>query len=140
MKLLFDTNVFLEVVFNQPNVAEPQRALAATGHERFITVFSLHSIGLLMLRHRLGARWPLFLNDMIRSGLVKVLTLTDDELATVADIAQQFSLDFDDAYQYVAAETYNLTLVSFDKDFDRTPRGRQKPKAIVSVPINNSIS
>jgi hypothetical protein len=40
------------------------------------------------------------------------------------------NLDFDDAYQYSAAEKYNLTIVSFDSDFDRTPRGRKTPAEI----------
>ena len=37
------------------------------------------------------------------------------------------TLDFDDAVQYVAAERDDLTLVSLDADFDRTPRGRKTP-------------
>lgn len=40
------------------------------------------------------------------------------------------NLDFDDAYQYVAAEKYTLTLVSFDADFDRTERGKKTPGEI----------
>jgi len=44
---------------------------------------------------------------------------------------QRFHLDFDDAYQYVAAEKYDLTLVSFDADFDRTPRGRRTPGEMI---------
>jgi len=39
-------------------------------------------------------------------------------------------LDFDDAYQYTAAAEYNLALVSFDSDFERTPRGRLTPADI----------
>lgn len=41
-----------------------------------------------------------------------------------------FHLDFDDAYQYVVAEKFNLTLVSFDTDFDRTDRKRMVPAEI----------
>nr|HID14904.1 PIN domain-containing protein [Anaerolineae bacterium] len=44
-----------------------------------------------------------------------------------------FRLDFDDAYQYVAAEEYGLTLVSFDTDFDRTERGRKTPAQVLSA-------
>jgi len=43
---------------------------------------------------------------------------------------KQFGLDFDDAYQYTAAEKYNLTLLSFDTDFDRTARGRKTPATV----------
>jgi hypothetical protein len=45
-----------------------------------------------------------------------------------------FNLDFDDAYQYVAAEKHDLTLVSFDADFDRTDRGRKTPADILGEP------
>jgi len=43
-------------------------------------------------------------------------------------VMEQFNLDFDDAYHYVAARKYNLILVSFDSDFDRTPFGKKEPR------------
>jgi uncharacterized protein len=43
----------------------------------------------------------------------------------------RFGLDFDDAYQYAIAGRYGLTIVSFDKDFDRTTKGRKEPAEIV---------
>ncbi|MBC7343880.1 MAG: PIN domain-containing protein [Clostridia bacterium] len=45
--------------------------------------------------------------------------------------AQQFGLDFDDAYQYAVAAHYKLTIVSFDSDFDRTERGRKTPRELL---------
>ena len=42
-------------------------------------------------------------------------------------VSRRFGLGFDDAYQYVAAERCGLTIVSFDRDFDRTERGRKTP-------------
>jgi predicted nucleic acid-binding protein len=45
-------------------------------------------------------------------------------------VRRKFGLDFDDAYQYLAAVKYNLTLVSFDSDFDRTERGRRTPAEV----------
>ena len=45
----------------------------------------------------------------------------------------QFDLDFDDAYHYVAAEKYGLTIVSLDRDFDQTERGRKTPDEVLSV-------
>ncbi len=44
-----------------------------------------------------------------------------------------FSLDFDDAYQDVAAEKYGLALVSFDSDFDRTARGKKTPAEVLAT-------
>jgi predicted nucleic acid-binding protein len=43
---------------------------------------------------------------------------------------QRFHLDFDDAYQYVAAERYGLTIISLDADLDRTERGRRTPDQV----------
>ncbi len=54
-------------------------------------------------------------------------TLLAKDMEAVISMAQKFSLDFDDAYQYVAAEQYGLTIVSFDSDFDRTEKGRTTP-------------
>jgi len=45
--------------------------------------------------------------------------------------AQQYNLDFDDAYQYIQAEKHQLQLISFDKDFDNTKIGRKEPSEIV---------
>ena len=38
---------------------------------------------------------------------------------------RKFSLDFDDVYQYVAAERHDLLIVTFDSDFDWTERRRK---------------
>ena len=43
----------------------------------------------------------------------------------VINRAKCLGLDFDDAYQYVTLVRYNLTIISFDNDFDRTERGRK---------------
>jgi len=45
-------------------------------------------------------------------------------------VCTKYDLDFDDAYQYVAADANNLKLVSLDHDFDRIPAGRMHPKDI----------
>ncbi|GAI81133.1 unnamed protein product [marine sediment metagenome] len=47
-------------------------------------------------------------------------------------MAKRYSLDFDDAYQYVVAEKNGLTIISFDADFDRTEKGRKTPGEIKS--------
>lgn len=57
----------------------------------------------------------------------KMVRLGSDDFGRIAKVAQQFRLDFDDAYQYVAAEKHDLVIVSFDSDFDRTERRRLMP-------------
>ena len=70
-----------------------------------------------------------FLADMSIGADLTVISIPIQTLGRVADAATVHRLDFDDAYQYVAAELNNLALVSLDADFDRTPRGRLTPAA-----------
>jgi len=56
--------------------------------------------------------------------------LSIEDLHFVEKASKAFNLDFDDAYQYATAEIYNLNLVSFDTDFDKTKRGRLTPEKI----------
>jgi predicted nucleic acid-binding protein len=48
-----------------------------------------------------------------------------------------FQLDFDDALHYATAKKHNFTLVSFDRDFDRTDLARKTPSDILSRYENN---
>ena len=138
MKLLLDTNIFLEVSFNQPQAMNARLLLNSASHELFISSFSLHSVGVQLVRRRSTNHWRRFLNDLILSGQITVLSLSPAELLRVADVIQQFKLDFDDAYQYVTAENNQLTLVSFDSDFDKTQLGRQTPQAINTLTLPNT--
>ncbi len=136
MKLLLDTNVFLEAIHNQPQALSARLLLNDKRHELYLSIFSLHSIGVNLMRKRRAQRWRRFLREMVLSGQVQTLTLPAINLMRIPVMAQQYSLDFDDAYQYLTAEHFLLTLVSFDKDFDHTPRGRQTPQAILQLTNN----
>jgi hypothetical protein len=57
-----------------------------------------------------------------------VISISLDRMEAVIDVAQKFSLDFDDAYQYAVAEEQGLILVSFDADFDRHRRGEKNSR------------
>jgi predicted nucleic acid-binding protein len=53
-------------------------------------------------------------------------------LIDVADNIKKYSLDFDDSYQYTIAEKYDLTLVTFDKDFKALGLKKKTPQEIIS--------
>jgi len=132
MRLLLDTNIFLEVILDQERAKEARTILSKIeGHEFFISDYSLHSIGLLLFRRGQHEVFRQFLEDMILGVGVAVIGLSAQEMKGIIQVAQQFGLDFDDAYQYVVAERYGLTIVSFDADFDRTERGRKTPKDLL---------
>ena len=128
MKLLLDTNIFLEVILDQERANEARTLLSEIeGHEFFISDYSLHSIGLLLFRRGKHEVFRQFLRDMILGVGVAVITLSAQEMESLIEVAQRFNLDFDDAYQYAVAERYGLTIISFDSDFDCTERGRKMP-------------
>ena len=72
--------------------------------------------------------------DTLGTGAIQLARLTSDDMPVVARAASENRLDFDDAYQHVAAEKLGLTIVSFDADFDHTPKGRRTPADVLASP------
>lgn len=77
--------------------------------------------------------WLAFVTDVLENGALRRIALDPSGLREMMVIRQQFRLDFDDAYQYAAAQQHGLTLVSFDSDFDKTFLGRKSPEEILST-------
>ena len=118
---LVDTNVWLEVLLQQERSDEVGELLSkvATDH-LFVTDFTLHSIGVIMTRLNEEGALLRFVDDLFIRGDVGLLRLQPEDMEHLVEISEQFHLDFDDAYQYAAAEKHNLTIVSFDRDFSGT--------------------
>ena len=134
MRLLIDTNIVLEIILEQERAREARSLLSLTEeHVFFLSDFSLHSLGVLLFRRRQQKTYWEIIEDLVFNGGMAVISLSVDEMESVVKVAERFELDFDDAYQYVAAEKHQLALVSFDGDFDRTERGRQTPGAIMGT-------
>jgi len=132
MRLLVDTNIFLEILLEQNRAEEAKDLLRKVDqHDFFISDFSLHSVGLILLRQRKPEVFRQFLTDLISDAGIIQLGLSPSEMEEVIQAAASFRLDFDDAYQYAVAERYGLAIVSFDADFDRTAQGRIQPIAVV---------
>jgi len=128
MRLLLDTNIFLEVILAQEKANEAKEILANSNkHECFISDYSLHSIGLLLFRKKMYDVFREFVKDMITNAGIMIATIYSYETEFVINAAQKFNLDFDDAYQYAVSEKLDLTIISFDSDFDKTERGRKTP-------------
>lgn len=132
MRLFIDTNIFLEIILEQEKAENAKALLLKTeDHEFFISDFSLHSMGLLLFYRKQHLAFQQFLKDMIIDGGIVITSLAVDDMESVVNVSQKYKFDFDDAYQYVVAEKYGLTLVSFDTDFDRTARGRKTSAEII---------
>lgn len=128
MKLLLDTNIFLEIILEQEKEQEARNLLSKENEYEFsVTDFSVHSIGLLLFQQKQHQIFLEFLKDVFIEGRVFIHKLNAEDMKEVVLVAQRFNLDFDDAYQYAVAEKYGLIIISFDADFDRTEQGRKTP-------------
>lgn len=133
MRFLIDTSVFLEILLEQERAEEAKHFLSHPDeYGLFLSDYSLHSIGILLFRKNRYQAFRDFLDDVIFNAGVQLLHLFPEDMGMVIDAASRFRLDFDDAYQYGVATKYNLQIVSFDADFDRTERGRKSPGELVS--------
>lgn len=132
MKALLDTNVFLEIILAQEKAADAKNVLMTSAINEFhVSDYSLHSIGLLLIRRKQHHVFRAFLDDVIVNGALGVLGIYPEEMELVIDASQKYNLDFDDAYQYAVAKKHELELISFDADFQRTDRGFKTPTQLL---------
>ncbi len=131
---LIDTNIILELLLNRERAQEVMNFLKSVGYENIaITKFSLYSIGLILHKMNMDKVFKEFIEDFIKDTEVKIYEIEPVELPKISEFAKKFNLDFDDAYQYAVAEKYDLKIISFDKDFDKTEKGRLTPKEVLKA-------
>ena len=129
---LLDTNILLELLLNQEKADEVERLLREIQPEHLnVSEFSLDSIGVILVRRRMHNVFCKTVNDMLLIGGVRLVRLGPEDMQRLIQVSRRFELDYDDSYQYATAEKYNLILVSFDSDFDKTERGRTTPAEIL---------
>ena len=95
-----------------------------------LTDLSLHSIGIILIKFKKFEVFSRFVRD-IADGNVQILSLNLEDMFSLLEFVKKFNLDFYDAYQYTIAEKYNLQIISFDENFDRTERKRKEPLDIL---------
>jgi len=131
---LVDTNIWLERLLEQERSEEVAKFLNLIPTEKlFITDFSFHSISIILTKLRKFKILTTFIHDVFIKGEVGLISLAPKDVLKIIPVMDKFKLDFDDAYQYVAAEKYDLIIVSFDEDFDITERGRKTPIEILKL-------
>jgi len=125
---LVDTNVWLEVLLEQDKKHDAYKFLTDTDPSYLnITDFTIYSIGIIL--SRLGELDLLekFYEDIIYKSDVNIINLANTDMFKIINFEKKYGLDFDDSYQYVSAKKYNLEIVSFDSDFDKTDIERITP-------------
>lgn len=138
--LLIDTNIFLEILFDQDRHEVCHDFMRAINQELFgqkiyITDFSLHAIQAACRKKNAE-----FIRDLlltIRSEKISVVRSTVDDDMMTNLIRKTFNLDFDDAIQYMAALRTNSKIVTYDKDFDNKEIEATTPEECLRKIIKN---
>ena len=120
MAHLIDTNVFLEILLNDSKSAICSSFISNHRGELYLSDFSINSIG--VVTNRLGkiTQFEIFLRDILPH--VHIARLAEFSYADLVIVIKASGLDFDDAYQLIAAKEYDLTLVTLDKDFRKVEK------------------
>jgi len=113
---LFDTNIFLEILLSQEKASKCKKILSESIHQTTISDFTLHSIGVILFRKNKSDIFNRFTSDVLSK--VDVISLSKESYVKLSHIKGQYSLDFDDAYQYLVAEENGLIIVTMDKHFE----------------------
>jgi hypothetical protein len=129
---LVDTNVWLEILLDQGNseIASRFFNLVPTD-ELFVSDFSIHSIGVILSRLKKFDIFEKFLSDLFINGELEQLSLDAVDLMEVVQNIQKYRLDFDDSYQFSVAQKYDLTIITFDRDFNVDGIKKNTPAEIV---------
>ena len=114
---LLDTNIFLEILLKQERSEYCKKFLHANYDKIFISDFSLHSIAVILFRHKKQKIFEDFLNDVLTK--IRILNLPATEYLSMMKSSKENDLDFDDLYQYVVAKYYDMQIVTMDSDFKK---------------------
>ncbi|MBM4250328.1 MAG: type II toxin-antitoxin system VapC family toxin [Euryarchaeota archaeon] len=130
---LLDTNILLELLLGREKAEDADRFLQSVpASELHISEFSLYSLGIFLSQRRMAETFLDMVDDLIIRGRITVIRLLPEDMRNLIAACDRYGLDFDDAYQYVMAERYGLTLVSLDAHFDKTERGRRTPGDLIA--------
>ena len=133
---LLDTNILLELLLKREHAAAVIQFLQAPEITCSISDFSFHSIGLHLFNKDKKDLYLRFAKDMFKPGGLRITSLLPEYLPDLAHASDSYGLDFDDAYQYALARSQNLTLISYDNDFNKTPEKRITPEKILRLNIS----
>lgn len=132
VRYLVDTNVWLERLLDQEKSEIASRFFNLISIEDlFVSDFSIHSIGVILSRLKKFEVFEKFIDDLFVNGQIEQLSLDPNELLDVISNIQKYKLDFDDSYQFSIAQKYELTIVTFDKDFDVKGIKKNTPNEII---------
>ena len=73
-----------------------------------------------------------FVRDIFINGQIEQVTLDSNDFIDLTQNVKDYNLDFDDAYQLTVSQKYDMTVVTFDKDFNAKGIDKKTPEEIIS--------
>jgi hypothetical protein len=132
VRYLVDTNIWLERLLDQDKSGIVSKFLSTVSLDQiFISDFALHSIGVIMSRLKKLDVLDKFVNDLFFNGLIEQLSLDPHDFVDIISNIENYKLDFDDAYQLTVSQKYEMTIVTFDKDFNIEGIDKMTPDEII---------
>lgn len=135
-KALLDTNIFLEILFAQPNQKECLDVLKSIQHAKVqgvVTNFTLFSIGIIAFRKKVKPEKVKIFFDLLKGLLgLEIFHVPTHELARIYSVAKQTGLDFEDAIQYVSVKQLKIPIMTYDQDFFKTDLKSITPRQFLS--------
>jgi len=133
-KYLVDTNVWLELLLGQEKADASSKFFDLTPTSQlFISDFAIHSIDVILSRLKKLEVFENFLVDLFVDGQIEQLSLEATDLLDVVQNIQKMKLDFDHSYQYSVALKYDLTIVTFDRNFSAKVILKKSPEDIAEI-------
>ena len=117
MAFLFDTNVFLEILLDQEKKEVCKKLLNDNIGSIYLSDFSLHSIGVILLKQKKLKIFDQFLRDILPHSTI--LSLPKEKYSEINIVATKYKLDFDDSYQSLIAIEFEIGIKTMDKDFSK---------------------
>ena len=115
MAFLFDTNIFLEILLDQAKKEVCKKLLNENIGNIYLSDFSLHSIGVILLKKKKLKIFDEFLRDILPHSII--LTLPTDKYSEITDFSSKYKMDFDDTYQSLIAIEFEIGIKTMDTDF-----------------------
>lgn len=133
VRYLVDTNVWLERLLDQEKSDIASKFFDSLPIDSlFVSDFSIHSIGVILSRLKKYDVLEKFLNDLFVNGQIDLLSLYSVDLLDVIENIKKYKFDFDDSYQYTVAQKFDLTIVTFDKDFNTKGIKKKTPEEVIN--------
>lgn len=132
VRYLVDTNIWLERLLDQNKSDTVSKFLDTIPLDQiYISDFALHSVGVILSRLNKLDVLDKFVNDLFFNGLIEQLSLDPHDFIDLISNIEKYKLDFDDAYQLTISQKYDMTIVTFDKDFNIKGINKMSPENIL---------